>query len=479
MNVGLSRPAALAARLAAIESSAALDLFTTKRVVCRLDPDLSENTLAHQALLLAANQTLRFCPRVSFELGTAAAMLEPAIRELAASIHEEPAIAFGADEGADVTLNVGRELPGQPDWISINGHGWLARIANSAADAQVAALPPGFEGRNGIGGLAAACLGAGQVFSVLIGTPLPAGPVEFSAWTLQQGEPGQLDEGPEVAFSEIDLDALLVGCGAVANGWIYAAREAGSRGRLEAVDNQAQRAENIGPYVCATRARIGDPKVRTVKQELEPWTKVIERPERFRFFRARIGYGQTYIPEVVLTALDNAPTRRDGQRLWAHTTIDLAAEELTAQVIVKKLDDDGQCLLEAYTDPGEDEAELEALAAETGLKVERLRAFETPITENDVAAAPPAKRASLERARQRGQLVCGRVGDLDLHEEEYTDQFTPAVPFVTCFTGIVAYAQTVRARLDGVESFHFQFSFRSYRSRVLHLRRRKGCECSR
>ena len=58
-------------------------------------------------------------------------------------------------------------------------------------------------------------------------------------------------------------------------------------------------------------------------------------------------------------------------------------------MIVKNIEDDGQCLLEAYTEPAQDDLELGALAEETGLSVDRLRDFESPITEDDAAAAPP------------------------------------------------------------------------------------------
>ena len=63
---------------------------------------------------------------------------------------------------------------------------------------------------------------------------------------------------------------------------------------------------------------------------------VIPRIERFLFFAARIGYGQTTVPEIVIVGLDDERVRHDVQRLWATTMIDLAAEELTAQLIVKE-----------------------------------------------------------------------------------------------------------------------------------------------
>ena len=91
---------------------------------------------------------------------------------------------------------------------------------------------------------------------------------------------------------------------------------------------------------------------------------------------------------------------------------------------------------------------------------------------------PAEKRAALEAARRRGQPICGRVGDLDLREDEDSPDFTPAVPFVTAFTGIVAAAQTTRLLLgEPPSSLHFQFSFLSYRCRRLSLKCAPACEC--
>jgi hypothetical protein len=147
------------------------------------------------------------------------------------------------------------------------------------------------------------------------------------------------------------------------------------------------------------------------------------------------------VPGLVISAFDNPQARHDVQRLWSPTTIDLAAEELTAQVIVKNLRDDGICFLEAYTVPDGEPDEFAWLVAATGLAPERVADFESQITEADIAVAPADKRAVLEDARRRGQPICGRVGDLDLREEGDSPDFTPAVPFVTAFTGIVAAAR--------------------------------------
>lgn len=221
---------------------------------------------------------------------------------------------------------------------------------------------------------------------------------------------------------------LLVGCGGVANRWLYSIRRAPATGRVEAVDHQRLRDENFGAYVRATRSRLGQPKVQTVQEELAATLTVVPRAERFRFFRARFAYGQSYVPELVISALDKAGVRHQVQRLWAATTIDLAAEGLTSQLIIKRRDDNGMCLIEAHTEAAGTDAELAELAEATGLSVARLRDFESQITEEGIVAAPVGKRPALQEARRRRRPICGRVGDLDLNEEDYTSDFTPAVP---------------------------------------------------
>jgi hypothetical protein len=474
-SIERSRPAALAAEIAAEAVSVIEDLFTAKNVLLRLEPELLKVPQAAQTLLLLANEILRFCPNVSAELPLGSDALFSELEAVAIEIHGHPTVARGSRDiqNYDAIVNVGTEIHAIPNWITVNSDGWLCRVGTSHCGKLT--LPDGYSLPNPFGALGAACLGAGQAFLCLIGAPLLERPVELSLYTLEQAAPGELDAGP--GLEPVTMDVLLVGCGGVANGWVYAMRRAPVFGRVEPVDHQSIRAENLGPYVCSSQYRITVPKVQVVRDELEPKLTVLPRPERFRFFTARLNYGQSYVPRIVISALDNPPTRHQVQRLWAPLTIDLAAEGLTAQVIVKKLDDDGICLLEAHTDPLGTDAELVELAAATGLSIERLRDFESQVTEEDIANAPPEKQAALEEACRQGTPICGRVGDLDLYEEEAASEFTPAVPFVTAFAGIVAAAQTVRAELGSISSIHFQFSFQSYRSRGIPLRCRSACQC--
>jgi hypothetical protein len=476
----LSRPLAVAAALLPGPSDLARvgHLFAGRRVLVRLEPALAGGADARQTVVLAVNEILRFCPNIALALPPEDADLVEIANTLAAEIHgpAHPVTTASMEETAyDAVLNVGVEVRGVPGWVTVSSDSWLARVATAVAGAMV--LPRPEAPPNPLGALGAACLGAGQVFLALIGRSLLATPMELSLHSLESGPLGTLAPGPMLA-EELPIEALLVGCGGVANGWAYAIKRLPITGAIEAVDHQALRPENLGPYVCAGRSSLTRPKAQIIHDQLAPAIDVTPRTERLRFFKARLRHGQTAVPDLVISALDNPHTRHDVQRLWSPTTIDLAAEELTAQVIVKNLRDDGICLLEAYTVPDGEPDELARLAAATGLAPERVADFESQITEEDIAAAPADKRAALEDARRRGQPICGRVGDLDLGEEQDSPGFTPAVPFVTAFTGIVAAAQTMRLLLgEPPSSLHFQCSFLSYRSRRMGLKCAPACEC--
>jgi molybdopterin/thiamine biosynthesis adenylyltransferase len=480
MSSERSRPLALAAALVGGDARAIEHLFTQRRVLVRLEPGLASSLVMHEAFLLAVNEILRFCPNVTIAIPSSATAIADTAGEIVHATYgdEFSIVVSSIDDVApsefDAVLTIGTEVHEHPAWVTIDATGWCARVATSAVGA--ISLPPVLVPANIFAALAAACLGVGQVFLAFVGRPLLAESIELSLFDLTIGVPSTLSAGPKLPAFE--LDALLVGCGGVANGFAYATARAPVSGHLEAVDKESLRPENLGPYICATRERLGMAKAAVIRDVLASVLTVIPRIERFLFFRARITHGQTSVPAIVIAGLDDERVRHDVQRLWAPTTIDLAAEELTAQVIVKAIGDDGVCLLGAYRVDPEAPDELDRLAAALGLPRERVADFESEITDADVAAAPPEKRAALDAARVGGQRVCGRATALDLHEEESIPDFTPAVPFVTAFSGIVGAAQTARAVLGtGEGSLHVQFSFLSYRIRKLRMRCSSSCEC--
>ncbi len=94
-------------------------------------------------------------------------------------------------------------------------------------------------------------LGAGQVFLALIGRPLLAAPIELSLHSLGSGLPGTLTPGPELR-DVLPIEALLVGCGGVANGWTYAIKRLPLIGAIEAIDHQACARRTSAPTSAPT-----------------------------------------------------------------------------------------------------------------------------------------------------------------------------------------------------------------------------------
>lgn len=474
-----SRPFAAAASLVNAETDVET-LFRCAHVVVRLEESLADSADAEATLMLAVNEILRFCPNVTVVVPPGQAAILDACDRLAAEIHGTGAHVSRPSgptlDGFTAVLNIGLET--RPGWITVTSSGWLARVAR--AGSHCAPMPHPGAAPNPLGALAAACLGAGEVFLSLLGHDAAPKPYELSLFDYRSGPIGTLDPGPPLPTA-LALVTFLIGCGAVSNGWAYAIKQLPISGSAEAVDRQSLGEENTGPYVLARVVDLGKPKAEIIRVALRPALTVTPRPEEFHFFKARLRYGQIALPELLVAGVDNVETRHELQRLWPSVAIDMAAGGLTSQVIVKHLADAGQCLLDAHTLGPDEAAAVERLAHMSGLQPERIAdEFEQPVSADDVAHAAPEFRASLEKARQAGQPRCGYLSDLNLADQWRDEQFAPAVPFVTAFSGIVAAGETLK-HLAGWSSgsLQFQFSFLSRRSRRTARRCPDTCECQR
>lgn len=449
------------------------------RVGIRLDPRSSSSADARESLLLATNMLLRFCPVVTVFLPSADVGLAAAVVGLGEMILGDPAsvrlVEAEPKRGEyDAMMNVSPVCEGPPSWLSINSTGWVARLGLDGPTEGATGVSA-----NHIGALAASALGVGAVSMKLLGYRDVTDPVELSLWNRSTRNAAASDFGPDLAERRLSLDGMLIGCGAVTNGWAYAARRIGITGSLAAVDHQRFRIENNGPYILGGIKRLHERKVDMIHDELAPGLTVTPFAELFEFFRVRIETGMLPPPESIIAGLDGIPSRHAVQRMWPHTLIDMGSGGTTAQVVTHRRGSGGICLLEALRDDdGLDPAEQAARV--TGLPAERIRDHPTdPITDSDVVNAPPQFRAGLAEARDRGQLVCGRVTDHYLNDEEYSAGFAAAVPFVSALAGIIGAAETARMLLtDNLESMHLQFDFRSMKLRALQMTSAADCECS-
>jgi hypothetical protein len=159
--------------------------------------------------------------------------------------------------------------------------------------------------------------------------------------------------------------------------------------------------------------------------------------------------------------------------------IDMGTAETTSQVIRKRRDEEGLCLLNALQVSEHEIPDVERLVAESGLSAASVAAMDSPITEQDVRAAPPELRNALAKAQSRGQLRCGFIRARALGHEADNEHFAAAAPFVSAYSGVAAAAEVMRELmgLGRPGSMRHQFSFRSLRARTVGPPCDPACEC--
>lgn len=481
-NLRLSRPIRLATQLVGLgERDVEKSLLAGAVRIC-VDPEIHEHPGTALTVATLCNHILRFCPNVTLDVtdGELLRQLEETASALHGVQHTFESESGGHPRGAsEVTIVVGINHRGGGS-ITVNSSGWVARLVAGCHPVQ--RVPWQRARPNAIGAIAAACLGSAEVFFQLIGYSCTDRHHELSMFTGATGPLGTFDVGPDLP-DELQLDGLLVGCGGVANAWGAAIRHLPLVGNLSAVDRQPVAPENIGPYALARPVDVGDWKVDVIARALAPAIAVRAFPEELDLFMPRVTTWATFpLPPLVIAGLDDAIPRHTIQRQWPATLIDLAAGGTTSQVHVHRAGVGGQCLLGAHTVAPGAVAYADRVAADTGLRPERVvDAYNQPITEEDIAAAPARHRASLRDARKRGQLICGRITEANLNLEDAGDDFAPAAPFVAGLAGAMGAAMTVHALmgLPPESGRHWQYSFVSGRSLDLVMQCRADCECRR
>lgn len=473
-----SRPARLATVVSGESEEAARRLFGEKRILVRLETSFLPLVDARESFLLVVNQCLRFCSNVSVCVDPRSQELIQSCNSLAGQICGQGARVETLEKvppyGFDAIVNIGSEILAEVPSVTINSGGWVARFATGNYGPSKLHWKP--EKSNPLGALAAACCGAGAAFFFILGKPRTL-LGEISLFDNEVGNPGVLEPGPALPSSFLRLDAFLVGCGAVSNGWAYAIKRLPIVGKLEAIDRQSLRFENIGPYIAVGRESVGRPKAVLLKEMLAPAIDVTPRSDQWEFFKIWLKHGLA-VPPLVIAGLDNVGTRHSVQRLWPETMIDMGSQELQSQVIVKHSRGDGLCLVRALSMPPHEKPWAENLAGATGLDATVIADDPTgEITQAEIDAAPDNLKAELQTAL--GKPRCGHINRQSLELEGYDADFAPAVPFVTAFSGIVGAAETMKWLMGHryAHSLHFQKSFESGRARALQMKCEPGCEC--
>jgi molybdopterin/thiamine biosynthesis adenylyltransferase len=480
MNLDLiySRPQKTAEGLAGL----AVDhhRFLTKKVLLTGEAPTLATSNGAQCFLDAIRLLIRICPNIVINVPDGRVALLQAARAITDQMGFGSAVEYRdliKDFGSfDAILSVGVMVRADLPWTTINSNGWLARV--SSVDTN---LPADTENDNPIGALAAACLGAGEVFKRLIALKPERGELlNGFSFSLRTYRADDADAGPQLPDS-LTVDLLMVGAGAIGNGLAHLLSRLAGRGRIHVVDSQDYGEENLGTCIMIGPHEVGRAKARAM-------ASLLSRPDLdvqgFVMPFDQYAEQQSDTPALVINGLDNIPGRHDVQRLlWPDLVVDGAIGDFTCQVSRHPWPDDVACLMCLFREPSAVAAETVQKRA-TGLSLDRLRSPEALVRESDVANAPVERRKFL-RSRV-GRSVCAVVQEgiaLQISSERLATSFAPSVPFTACFSACMVMAEAVASIAHWQSAlaprFQFDFLIGPGRGQDLPQARRPNCICAR
>jgi hypothetical protein len=420
--------------------------FTTKKVL--LTGEASTLSTANGAEIASAALRLlvRTCRNVTVALPPECGGLRTELERLGRETAITP-VTFRDDIVArdfEAILSVGTQARSDLPWTVVNSNGWRARVSSTGRS-----LAAECSQANPIGSLGAACLGVADVFKRLIALREDKGElldgVSFSFWTYTcDGD----DPGPPLPERLTAGDLLLVGGGAIGNGIAYLLARLPIAGRAVVVDRQEYGAENWGTCICLPACGFIGPKAdfiaKLLREKLDARARHMEVQALVKEFGTTLPY-----PTVALNGLDDIDARHEVQRLWSDLVVDGAiGSDMSCQVSCHPWGEDVACLMCVFHHPT---TRSEVLASRaTGLSEAIVSDGQVVVTQVDIDAAPPAKKAWL--AARLGQKVCSVVSEamaLALSKENQEQGIAPSVPFVACFSGCMVVTEFVRYLSEG------------------------------
>jgi molybdopterin/thiamine biosynthesis adenylyltransferase len=437
--------------------------FRDQRVLLTGDPVRLRTDEARLMLRVAANLISRFCLAVDVSLGEGLEGIDEEIQELIQSIERTAdvrRVPLGEWGAYAAILSVGPAPRISENTVSIAAAGWLAVVSHSGSLPPVAVLGDG----NPFGAMAAAALGAAEVFKHLVKPHSERagfyGDTTFSTFDYSVG---RFDPGPELPRSLVLSPSLLAGVGAVGTAFLMALREVPDvKGELVTVDKEClddpsnlnryslAREEDVRPEgplpktALATRAFAGTSvSIREVQKEVKEMTGEIER-------------GTIRRPQVILCALDNNPSRHELQDLWPDLLLEGATGGTVLQVSRCQYEQGLACLRCLHPlQEGPKHSYEERIRELSGLPLAWIAAAvhdpSLPLTADVVAQAPATTRECL--LAHIGKQACGVLADIEslstLAKEKQPVE--PAVSFVSMMSGVLMAAEYVK-KLMGAHS---------------------------
>lgn len=478
LDLAYSRPQLVADHLGDLASDR--HRFLHKRVLLTGEVDVLATENGARCFLDSIRLLVRICPNITIVIPTASRSLLDSSKALARRITFGKDLEF-RDEIGDVTahdaiLSVGAAVKPELPWTTINSNGWVARVSSGDRE-----LPRECGLTNPVGALAAACLGAGEVFKRLIRLKRDRGELlNGFSYSLRTYRHDIRDCGPALPGT-LDSHLIVVGAGAIGNGLVHLASRLGFSGRITIVDSQEYGEENLGTCILIGPSDLHEPKAETLAQYLRQ-AKIDARGYHMPF--EQYSRQSHDFAAIVANGVDNIDARHEIQRdLWPDVIIDGAIGDFMCQVSRHPWRDDIACLICLFRKPEGKHAE-DLQNEETGLSHKRVMCPEVAVTESDVQHAPAAKQDFLRL--RIGRSICSVIQEaiaLKLSTEKQVEGFEPSVPFVACFSACMVMAETVAHICDWPSilgpRFQFDFLLGPAHGQELPQRRRTNCICGR
>ncbi len=381
------------------------------------------------------------------------------VRAIAAAVELKPPIQFREHPLDDtvIVLWIGANAPALKRTICISSRGWLAAVSRGGGF-------PALRGNtNAIAATAAAALGVAEVFKCLVEIPAAIRAPIQTIWSLDTYGTECAYDGP-VLPSTIDVDAVLLGCGAIGNGVALTLDELGAtvamRGRLGLVDRQVFTAENWGTCALIGPCALGEGKAEWLRDDLRQQLTA-ESGHQLSIqaysgaLEARLEEIERAAYEVAISAADNSNSRRLLQTLWPDLVLDAALGETEVQLHRHTIDGADACLRCWY--PPDTRGELQEALVErlSGVPRELQRVPNAIVSDELMAECDEISRRRLQPFL--GRSICSIISEATLtHLRDGNDLgFAPSLPFVAVLAGamlvgeLVKHAANIGTPVDG------------------------------
>jgi molybdopterin/thiamine biosynthesis adenylyltransferase len=340
--------------------------------------------------------------------------------------------------------------------IHVSFDSWMCGLRRGAASG------PSVQSSLPFGSLVGVCFGVAEVFKTLIATALP--PEErigfrrrfthdfrFSTWTSERIRDASVASTPvPTSLPHLELNEVLqIGAGAVGNGSVLTFTSCDAlAGFVTVVDTKCVDVKNLNRCYFFNEDHVGLLKTDVLAD-------AASRPD-FQIRGLNEGFQSIAGFQIALSTVDNNTARHRVQEALPRVLIEGATGGTVVSVSVHRPLDERSCLVCRHPDPMVGVTQRVALdlngaAGLTGLtevelsagRVDGMMTITDALLERVGSRSKDAARF-LAEARDRGQDLCGALGDLRSHFGSLSGPQEASVPFVSNLAGVLAAIEVVK-----------------------------------